>query len=144
MYKGASRAMQHAHRVDRIDPSKGFVWRDDEQDLLPNAGNLSIAMCRDELRQSGVELAKLDNALAIAKREKDKEQAAFLGMQRSALCMRRSSVKVRQRELVSEHDAQLLTDAINLVCDEAVAEMIFAEARLARRKLIDSAQDDSL
>lgn len=143
MYKTASRNMQHALRVDRIDPTKGFVWRDDEMDLLPNASNMSLAMCRDELRQSAVELSKLDQALAIAKREKDKGQIAFLGMQHQALCMRRTPVKERQRELMQENEAQLLSDAINAICSEEIAQKVFEHARIARHKIIDGAIDDN-
>jgi len=142
MYKTASRNMQHAHRVDRIDPSKGFVWRDDEMDLLPNASNMTLAMCRDELRQSAVELSKLDQGLAVAKREKDKRQIEFLGMQRSALCMRRTPVKERQRELMQENESQLLTDAINAVCNESIAKKVFEHAKIARHRIIDGAMDD--
>lgn len=131
--------MQHALRVNAIDPSKGFVWRDDEMDLLPSADNMDVAMCRDELRQSAIEMTKIEQALAIAKRAGDKAQTTFLGNQKATLCMRRNPVKARLHRLMSVEDNRLFADAINAVCDEELAARIFAHVRDARNTLIDAA-----
>jgi hypothetical protein len=132
MYKRASRNLQHAHRVDQIDPSKGittgYTPGVTEDDLIPSANNMGIAECRAELAQLAVEIVRAQQALAVAKRMDDKEQIKFLGLKLAGLSTRRAPLKRRIHDLEQAAISERLGDAVKLFCDPETRDRIFAYA----------------
>ena len=128
MYKRTSRAMQHALRVDRIDPSRGMTGGI-EPDYIPSADNMSASQCRQELAQLSIEQARLSHELDIAKREGNRPEIARLGHQFQALGQRRTPIKHRLNTLKQDESHQILGDVIRDLCDEVTARRIFDECK---------------
>jgi hypothetical protein len=129
MRKGITRNMQHALWVDQIDPTKGFVHGESEDVIIPNAGNLGLSECEEELRRLAGELAKANNELAAAKRERNQELVELLGQRISSLCARRSPLKRRVIDIRQSDQSQILGDAIRSIAPPDMQSAIFEEAK---------------
>ncbi len=135
MYKGASSNLQHRHRVNLARPTGGMDGLDKPFDdaLIPSAANMGIEECRAELVQLGIELARNENELAIAKRGGSAFVISQMGHRIQAIVQRRSIINTRLRSLHDEEDRanpkQHLVEAVRQLAPPDTAKAIFKLAR---------------
>lgn len=128
MYKRASRTMQHALRVDTIDPTKGFIGGLDP-DYIPSADNMDYGQCDREHAQLKIELARISNELEVAKRSNNAREIERLGLAHQSIQQRIGPIKQRMRKLYRDDAHQILGDVIRDFCSKDLASAIFAECR---------------
>lgn len=134
MYKRASRAMQHALRVDTPLPTGGYIGATcDDTDLIQTAANASLEECEAEIRQLGLEITRAQAELAIAKRNKaPKDVIRDMGLTIQVLVQRKSPFNRRHKALAHErsrsHQLEKIGEAVKLFCDAELQAKIFAFA----------------
>jgi hypothetical protein len=131
MYKGASRNLQHSHRVNAPMPTGGLMGADSviEQDFIPSAGNMGLEECRAEQRQLGIELVRAQNDLAVAKRRGTDGEVKHLGLRIQAIVQRLSIYKSRIRSIREQGDpSESLATAVRELAPDTLQRAIFKRA----------------
>ena len=138
MYKGASSNLQRANRVNRPLPTGGMIGLGLDADSIPSADNMGLEDCRREHRQLGVELARLNNEMLVAKRGQSLSDIRDIGLKMQTLIQRRSVINKRLRSLEEEarkdDPSEVLAMAIRSVAPEEMQREIFKMARAINKE----------
>lgn len=118
MYKHASRNLQRAHGIGSIAAAS------QPGDALPDPDQMTLEQAEAERGHLRAELAALENALLVAKRDSDKGQVQSLGYRKASLQARASALNNRIRALLREDPESPASNddrwraAIDAVCPE--------------------------
>jgi hypothetical protein len=110
MYKNRSAALQRFHKVHEIDTTP--TARNVEDDYIPSAENMGLREVEAERVQLHIEMTRLQQKLAVAKRQGDWTEAAFLGNQHQAIQERQAILRQRLAQLSRENSAQAFYQAV--------------------------------
>jgi hypothetical protein len=124
VYKHRSAAMQRFHKVHEIIPVKHV-----EDDYIPSAENMGLREVEAERTQIHIEMTRLEQELAIAKRQCRWSDVAFLGNKKSGMCSRMSILKQRRAQLCREDNAQALSQAVKELASEDLRLRIYARQK---------------
>jgi hypothetical protein len=130
MYKGTSQSLQKKHAVDKPHPSRGYIdGPSDARDVLPPPDALGNAELRAERNQLRIEMARIEQELAVAKAVNNGPAIAAIGQRKMVHQTRLSAVNKVFHERHRNVEHAILSQAVNEVCDEAMCAAIFARCR---------------
>lgn len=127
MYKSASRAMKHAHRVDLIHPSKGYIAGvDDAPDILASIDAMSRQQLEDERARLRLETGRWTSELAGAKALGDLHRVSGIGATMATINVRAAAVCAEiKRRNIAESDLKTF-EFKRLVREEVGDDRFFA------------------
>lgn len=134
MYKGNSASLQRYHKVHEI-----AVERTVEADFIPSAANMNMREVEDEISTLQREITRVEQELAIAKRERDFNRTKFLGSQKAGLQARVSTMRLRRSQLSRDNSAQALGQAVKEVLPDEWKERVYARQREIEEKAREAA-----
>ena len=144
MYKGASRALQHAHGVDRPHPSRGYIdGPSDEQDILPLPEAMTTEALRSELRQLRIEVGRIEQDIAVSKVAGNSNATRHLGQRKVTITARLQRVKTALSVLDGPSELQRLTKAVREIAGDEMTTRIFARARQLRNEFAEPAETET-
>lgn len=136
MYKSTSRALQHAHGVDRAHPSRGYIMGDsDPLDVIADVASMPLDKARAEMAQLRVEMRTTETLLMEAKANRSKSAKDILGQRKITLQTRLSAVKRRVAELDGDSELHRLRSAVRELAGDDLADRIFERAKAMRQMI---------